>query len=127
MLVVLALLAAPAMATNVDVGLTIVAYARVQGLPSSITITLTNGAVTNLGHIQGEVVSNVVATVGATIVPESGAVGAWSIEDIVMTAGDTPGAKPVDVLVRVANVPIDAAPQTDIKQAVVTITVSTTP
>jgi len=115
------------MATDVDVALTIEAYARVQGLPSSITITLKDGATTNTGHIWGEVVSNVKATVSATIVPESGAVGTWSIEDIVMTDGDTPGAKPVAVLVRVADVPIDTPPQVDVKQATVTVTVSPTP
>ena len=130
-LVVLALLAVPAMGQTVDaerdVKLTIGAYARIQG-GDPLTIVLAEGASWAEQQIWFDLVSNVAATITVDITEEASAIGDWSIVPPTVYVPDavTPGIIHCGVLVKVQNVPPGAPPMTGEKQATVEITIGMT-
>lgn len=123
MAVLVALIAAPAMAAEVEIKLAIDPYARLDVDVTSMTVTLTGGATEDGGGIWGRVVCNVATTLAATIVEEPSAIGDWTIRDHPASACP-PGETPWAMFVEVKNVPFDHAPLAATKQATVTLTIT---
>lgn len=129
----LAFLAAPAIAQpvltkDVDVKLSIEAYATLRNMPTEITINfssadLAGGVLTRMEPIWGDIVANTTPVVTVAIVPVSGAVGSWSVDPVILTLTANPAVWTVGTGVRV-TVPPAQAPMTASKQATVTFTIT---
>ncbi len=130
----LAFLAAPAIAQpvltkDVEVKLSIEAYATLRGVPTSVSIdlnksSLAGGVLTGNVGIYCDIVCNTMPTVTATIVgdPVDPDI-TWSLDAPAVTATGDPAVMNLCVGVRVAVMP-GTAPQTLQKQAKVTITIT---
>jgi len=118
-------MAAEMASAKVDCKLSIAAYAYLGDMPTEVTLALADGCTAGCVGFWPKVVSNVACTVTAEIVEEVGVIGTWSVDPVGIVSGSTPGQQFLAVGVRVVDVPFYSPPITGIKQATLTLTVST--
>lgn len=127
----LAFLAAPAIAQpvhtkDVDVKLSIAAYATIRTMPTELVIAADNligGQLIYTGHIWGDIVTNTTPTVDFDIVDLG--VGSWSIIEEILVQTTDPAVWTLGAAVQVTLPNVGVAPiATATKQAMVTFTIT---
>ena len=129
----LAFLAAPAMALpvltkDVDVKLSIAAYATIRIMPTELVIAADNligGDLIYTGHIWGDIVTNTTPVVTFDILEVGGAVGAWAIIEEILEQVGTSAVWTLGAAVEVTLPDVGVGPiLTATKQATVTFTIT---